>query len=245
MSTYREIVYMILDEIKGESDDFTYNEDHVLFLMNKYRALVLSQKYENMKRQVNPANLQTLCIDLQRYYPIEGDECNAGVMLRSTKQLPFSVMYSTPRVYPQNFLLGDISFVSQERLKYIGHSRYLKNIMYASIGQDNYLYIKSSNPQFLNMTSVKISAIFEDASKAAELSCSGSGGNECSIMDVQFPLEEGLIQTMIQLCDKELLQDSFNPEDRNNNAQDDAANLTQYIARNMKNETQKKIEGNA
>ena len=199
MSTYREIVYMILDEVKGESDDFTYTEDHVLFLMNKYRALVLSQKYESMKRQINPSNLQTLCINLERFSPIPGEECNTGIVLRSTVPVPFSVMYQTPRVYPQNFLLGDISFVSQERLKYIGHSRYLKNVMYSTIGQDSYLYIKSSNPQFLNMTSVKISAIFEDASKASLLNCTNISENECSIMDLQFPLEEGLIQSMIQM----------------------------------------------
>lgn len=35
MSTYAELVYMVLDEIKGMSDDFTFNEDHVIFLLDK------------------------------------------------------------------------------------------------------------------------------------------------------------------------------------------------------------------
>ena len=39
MSTYREIVYMVLDELKLESDDAYYTQDHVIFLINKYRAL--------------------------------------------------------------------------------------------------------------------------------------------------------------------------------------------------------------
>ena len=62
-------------------------------------------------------------------------------------------------------------------------------------------------------------------------------------MDLQFPLEEGLIRALILMCTKDLLQDSFNPEDRRNNSQDDIANLSQFIYRNMKNDTQKKIEG--
>ena len=35
MSTYRELVYLVLDELKGTSDDFTYTEDHIIFLLNK------------------------------------------------------------------------------------------------------------------------------------------------------------------------------------------------------------------
>lgn len=30
--TYREAVYLVLDELKGMSDDFTYTEEHVAFL---------------------------------------------------------------------------------------------------------------------------------------------------------------------------------------------------------------------
>jgi len=32
---------MVLDELKGESDDFSFTEDHILFLIDKYRALLL------------------------------------------------------------------------------------------------------------------------------------------------------------------------------------------------------------
>ena len=31
MSTYRQLTYLVLDEIKGVSDDFTYTEDHIIF----------------------------------------------------------------------------------------------------------------------------------------------------------------------------------------------------------------------
>ena len=39
--TYREIVYMILDEIKSVSDDAFFTEDHVIFLAGKIRAFLL------------------------------------------------------------------------------------------------------------------------------------------------------------------------------------------------------------
>ena len=43
MSTYREIVYMCLDEIKMVSDDSYFNQDHIIFLADKYRAFLLKK----------------------------------------------------------------------------------------------------------------------------------------------------------------------------------------------------------
>ena len=41
MSTYRELVYLVLDELKLVSDDSTFTEDHVVFLLNRYRTFLL------------------------------------------------------------------------------------------------------------------------------------------------------------------------------------------------------------
>ena len=38
---YREAIYMVLDEIKSISDDSLITEDHVIFLLNKYRTFLL------------------------------------------------------------------------------------------------------------------------------------------------------------------------------------------------------------
>jgi hypothetical protein len=39
--TWRQAMYMVLDEIKGMSDDFTYTEEHIMFLLGKYRTFIL------------------------------------------------------------------------------------------------------------------------------------------------------------------------------------------------------------
>jgi hypothetical protein len=38
---WKELVYIVLDELKLVSDDSTFTEDHVMFTLNKYRAFVL------------------------------------------------------------------------------------------------------------------------------------------------------------------------------------------------------------
>lgn len=50
MATYREIVYMVLDELKINSDDKYFEEEHVMFLMDKYRAFLLKQRYSDIKK---------------------------------------------------------------------------------------------------------------------------------------------------------------------------------------------------
>jgi hypothetical protein len=55
MNTYRELVYMVLDEIKGLSDDFSYTEDHIIYLLEKYRAFILNTDKNEMAKN-NRAN---------------------------------------------------------------------------------------------------------------------------------------------------------------------------------------------
>ena len=65
MTTYREIIYMCLDLLKGMSDDFTYTEEHIAYLLDKYRAFLLKQKYMNeYKKPMSNSNYQNIQIKI-------------------------------------------------------------------------------------------------------------------------------------------------------------------------------------
>lgn len=64
MSTYREVIYMVSDEIKASSDDAYFTEEHIMFLLKTYRAFILKQRYADVKKQIPESNYQTICIDL-------------------------------------------------------------------------------------------------------------------------------------------------------------------------------------
>ena len=114
MSTYRELVYLVLDELKGTSDDFTYTEEHIMFLLSKYRAFLLKQKYNDIKKQIPESNYQTLCLDLIEVPSICGEICEGGTYLRSSIKIPFLIQIGTPRVYPTDYYQGDITYVSKD-----------------------------------------------------------------------------------------------------------------------------------
>ena len=240
MSTYRELVYLVLDELKLVSDDSTFTEDHVVFLLNRYRTFLLKQRYSDIKKQIPDSNYQSICMDLIQVPAISGEPCEGGTYLRSSVKVPIPMQIGSPKVTPMDYYQGEITYVSRERMRYVGYNRFLPNIIYCSIGPDQYLYFKSFNPQYLYLEKVKFTGVFENAEKASELEWGTS--DICDILDKEFPIEDSLISPLIELVLKELAGPAWKPQDDTNNASDDLANLANFIRRSTKNNVQKQIE---
>ena len=226
MSTYKELVYMCLDELKLYSDDALYTEEHIMFLLGKYRTFLIKQRYSDVKKQIPESNYQTICLDLIEVPAISGEPCEGGSYLRSKEKIPFLMKIGNPRVYPIDYYQGEITYVSRDRMRYVGYNKYLQNIIYASLDPDNYLYFKSFNPQFLYLEKVRMTGIFEDTLAASELQCPDENGNiVCDVLDREFPIENALIPPLIQLVVEELTKAEYKPEDKENNSDDDLSEV--------------------
>lgn len=240
--TYREIVYMCLDQLKLVSDDSTYTEDHIIFLASKIRGMLLKQQYKDVKKEIPESNFQTLCLELIPVPAISGEPCEGGTYLRSKEKIPHLISIVAPRVYAEDYYQGNITYVSRERMRYVGYNKWLPNIIYASIGPDNYLYFKSFNPQYLYLENAKLTGVFEDPEKAAELDCN-KGEDACDVLDMTFPLEEALVPQLIQLIVQNLSGSIYKPKDSINDAADNLADLASFLRNNVKSNLQKQIEG--
>ena len=226
MSTYKELIYMCLDELKLYSDDALYTEEHIMFLLGKYRTFLIKQRYSDVKKQIPESNYQTICLDLIEVPAISGEPCEGGSYLRSKEKIPFLMKIGNPRVYPIDYYQGEITYVSRDRMRYVGYNKYLQNIIYASLGPDNYLYFKSFNPQFLYLEKIRMTGIFEDTLAASELQCPDESGNTvCDVLDREFPIENALIPPLIQLVVEELTKAEYKPEDKENNSDDDLSEV--------------------
>ena len=222
--TYKELVYLVLDELKLTSDDSLINENHVIFLLSKYRNFILKQRYSDIKKPIPESNYQTICLDLQVTDNIEGLPC-AGSTLKSVQQIPNLMKIGNQKVYPTDYFQGEITLVSRERLRYVGHNKYLKNIIYCAIGPDKHLYFKSQNPNHLYLRKVRMTGIFDDVEKASELQCSDNNESNCDILDREFPLESALVPTIIELIVKELSNTVYQPQDEENDANDNLSEV--------------------
>ena len=218
---------MVLDEIKSTSDDAFFTEEHVLLLVNNYRNFILKQRYSDIKKPIPESNYQTICLNLIQVPAIAGVPCGGGTFLRSKEKVPFMMKIGTPKVYPINYYLGEITYVSRERMRYVGYNKYLQNIIYASLGPDNYLYLQSSNPQYLYLEKIRLTGIFENIESVSDLLCDDSGDSiNCDIMDKTFPIEDALVPPIIELVVKELLGAEYIKKDEENNAKDDLPEIT-------------------
>ena len=222
--TLRELVFMCMDEVKLNSDDSIYTEDHVVFLLNKYRSFVLKKELDKENKQLSSTNGQTICLDLIEIRD-EDNPCG-GSMLRTEQTIPNLVNDCKVSLYPVNYFEGDhIIYTTMERMRYTTYNKWTKNLIYAAKGPDDYLYLKSSNPQYLYLKKLRMKAIFEDFESAAQYACDDAGEElNCDILDMKFPIENALVRIVIELVVKELLGVKYQPRDTHNNAADDASN---------------------
>ena len=240
--TYREIIYMCLDALKITSDDAIFNEDHILFLVNKYRNLLLQQKYSDIRNVVLESNYQTLCLDLEIDNTKSVSICNEEI-LRSSNKIPKLMNIGNTEVTLDDYYIGEIALVSPNRMRYVGHNRWLQNAIYCSIYSDDHLYFKSANSQHLNLETVRLKGVFEDPIEAYKLSCDCSSKNMCDYLDLTLPLEDGLVPKLLELIVQFITTGIYKPEDTENNAKDDLSSMMQFIRSNMKSNLQKQIEG--
>ena len=157
---------------------------------------------------------------------IAGEPCEGGSYLRSKQKIPTTLPVGNTKIYPIDYYQGEITYVSRERMRYTGYNKWTKNLIYASKGPDDYLYLKSENPQYLYMKKLRMTAIFEDFEEAAQLACNEDGVAVCDKLDAQFPIESAQVPVIIELVVKELLGVKYQPKDKNNNATDDASMRT-------------------
>jgi hypothetical protein len=225
-----ELVYLCLDELKILSDDSIYTEEHLIFLLKKYRSFLIKKEQDKERGSQDVASefeYQQICLDLEKVPAIDGDPCTGGYYLRTTQKLPKILEGTLPRVYPLDFYQGiNISYVSRDRMRYVGTNPYLQNIIYTSIDPDLRLYLNSSNPQFLYLKKLRMSAIFEDIEEAAGLLCDNDGESQsCDVLDMEFPIRQYMVPTLIELVVGELTKSLLRKEDTENNAKDDTPDV--------------------
>lgn len=228
----KEIVYMVLDLAKAAtSDDSFWTENHVIFLLKKYRSFLIKKEQEKQRATTDIASefeYQQICLDLEKVPAIDGEPCTGGYYLRTAKKIPKILEDNQPRVYPIDFYQGiNISYVPRDRMRYVGTSKFLQNIIYVSLGPDLHLYLNSSNPQFLYLKRLRMSAVFEDFDEMSDYLCDDDGSSKaCDVMDEVFPIREYLVPTLMELVVKELTSAKYQPIDDKNNASDDMSKIS-------------------
>lgn len=240
MTTYREAIYMCLDLLKGMSDDFTYTEDHVAYLLDKFRALLLKQRYGNdPKKHVPYSNYQTLTIKISNLTIYENS------YYKSDEQIPYMLQLGIPRVTFDNYYDINFEFTSRERLPFVGNNKFLKRIWYGAIDEKGFFCLKANSTRIIvddrEPLLLYLTGIFENPREIKD-EISFNEVESYNELDRNIPIEESLITTLIELVVKELAGSMYIPSDNINNNRDDKASLANVIQTNMKSNFAKQLE---
>lgn len=236
MSTFKEMVYLIMDQNKLASDDSFVEPSHIVFILTKIRAYFLKEKYSKLKGQVASSNFQTIKL---KVHPVNDPaSCGRFSVLMSDEEIPNLLLLNNyeglVNVSPKFGSPLIISFVNANRFSSVGFDKWQRNVAYATIGPDSRLYVKSSNSDILNLEYIYVTAVFEDISKANELVEQNDCNGACDPMDNPFPIEEGLATPVITMTAQQVYQDAIKPADDINNASDDLGNIYNYVSRIIK-----------
>ena len=162
MATFGEITYMVLDLLKEHADDSYYTEEHIIFLASKMRALLLERKYKNSNRmsfaEMSDENIQEICLDLEPAQMLP-DGCG-GTWLQSVQKIPSTLTMFAPKLsVVSDLMFTGVTYIAPERMPYVGHNKWLKNIIYAARSQDGHVYFNSVNPQFVYLEKAKMTGV--------------------------------------------------------------------------------------
>ena len=243
--TLRELVFICLDELRlSASDDSFFNENHIRFLLNKWRARLLKQEYDtNKHKEVSESAYQTICLDLEDNNPLGNDLSCGESFRRSIKEIPSLLKaVGDPIISASGIFSNDrIVYVSRQRMRFVGYNKWLKNIIYAALGDDSKLYLSSNNSQFKYLEKVQFTGVFEDAEKAMELACDNDE-QPCNLLDREYPFESYLVPVLVYNVVMELLGVKYQPIDTQNDDKDDLATLAQFLRQNMKSDMLRRLE---
>lgn len=223
MNTYGQMIYMVRDLLKISSDDSYITSQHILFMLEKFRAYVLKSKYEDDDSEMPDTNKSSLTVELEL---VEDNLGYSGIpILRSKQPIPSDTIFDFISVRT-NRLIGNpnIVFVPFSRFAYTGNNKYLRNIIYWTIDNDNYILVKSCNPRFEYLTEFNIEGVFESPMSIAEADCACKG-LEVNYDDVDFCLEDALSELVLDYVVKSFQNSIYKPEDDLNNTKDDLSGL--------------------
>lgn len=216
---YKDVVYMISDELKLSSDDADYNENHILTLMDRYRSFLLKQKYADIKKDIPLQNYQLI----RTIFVLD----ETKKINQSLEVIPKIMTIGNTRIYNDSYYDENFIFTTKDRMKWVGNQQFIPNFIYCSIDPDHKLSIFCKDNSILNTLVptesakkiIYIYAIFEESIEACNIIY---GNPDIDILNQIFPLEESLISPLTQLVVKELIQGITIPNDNLNNANSDS-----------------------
>jgi len=221
MATKQELIYDIRERLGIMSDDSSISNEYLSYLIDKYRALFLRNKYSDVRRKLNLSNYQKIKLTLE---PISSGRYEGGIV-RSIDDIPAIINFNSidNKIILTNDQIESYPFnmVDFNRFKYVAQDDpFIRHLVYGTIADDGKLYMKSWDSNIVLMETAYLNGIFATPEKAWLISSVYDDELDFDL-DFEYPLEAELLPDLINSIIKDLVVKYNIPVDNTNNANDD------------------------
>lgn len=210
--TYRDVIYIVLDELKQFTTTIPFEEEHIAYLLTISRAVIIKQKYSNGKIEIPPEVIQKVPFKLIKTGDIITSNKSFDVINLNGSHLFYSVeIPQVPNV--------ELTQTTVNRFKYLNINKWLSNIAYYTINEMGKLIFKvpSSITSLFTNSYTEIDAyyntILEDPRKIFPY--------DENYLDRDFAINGDLLRVIIDLTLADLYKHIHLPEDTINNGKND------------------------
>jgi hypothetical protein len=222
MSTKNYYIYDIIEALRQFSDDTNVSIEHLSFLIDNNRALLLRQKYKDIGQIIPQGIRQRL------HFPLELVDDNVfaslNKVLATTTALPRLIESGDymRALYLDGGNYKDMRFiyVQPERFQYCGNNFDVANVIYVTLNQDYKLNLKALNPSHKLVENIRIWGVFENPKDAWEVSADYDATKDFDT-EIYYPIDSDMWVTMKEMILKQIIGSMKIPEDKINSAENE------------------------
>lgn len=218
--TLREIIYDVMEHLNAYSDDIKLSEEHIAFVVNNKRNMLLKQYMSNLRKEIPLEAIQTVCLPLE----LDPNCFDDLTVLKSTVKVP-ATLDNTGRsniIKAYGGLRGikNINIIDYSRMPFVAAEKYNDKQLFVAVDPRSYLVVYNSQDLHKLMEQMEVEGVFENPEEAYELDCEGKAEG-CEFYDAKYPIESALVDPLKLQIVQELLIKFQIPLDNTNNAERD------------------------
>jgi hypothetical protein len=216
----RYYIYDIIEKLNQYADDSEISPEHISFLIDETRNLILKQKFNKTNRIIPEALFQRIDVTL---VPINDNEFMSyplDMTVTSVEVIP--VLIQGP-IFNESIRIDggsytDIKFqwTNLERFPYIGYNKLLTDIVYVTLGYDYKFKLKGRHNRYKLLERLRVNAIFQYPDLAWQLH--PDYDSAVDVWDLEYPIDVDMWVMMSDIIMKQLLKKLQIPEDKINDA---------------------------
>lgn len=221
MSTLKELVYSTREQLHLFSDDSLISNEYIAHCIKTARAMLLTQKYSNRSNIISNKIRQSFNKELEL---VDSNSfiSNLDTILRTKYplQYPFEAfnLKSNIKITSGSFTDISFTFISMERVPFVGKSKWLLNNIYVFLGDDMRLYFVSSSPKVKVLENVKIMMCTENPEIAYMETIDYDP--DIDYWDTEYQLDEEMVFSLIEVVIKKLATSMQIKPDKINDSDD-------------------------